>query len=314
MRDINAVAGASTADVNPFGAHLPNNEATRAMIEQYPILASGAGYMGVFGSGNFYVFESSRLWVVPAGVTKIRRRVVGAGGSGGGGYVHDEIAVTPGETATITVGAGGYGVGTSSSFAFQSGSRTISATGNGGTGYLSAASVNGFVAAGGIGGGGGGGGSGSQLGKGGDGGGGYNGGNNGVGGGGGGVRYSAAPSGSAGASAWSQSGDNCYGLINADVSDIPMRFPFDHFLGGTKNTKTSTSIDRAGSGAGGTGGTYLYGGTSYVGGSGGHGGGGGGGISGGPGGYGGGGGGTFFYNGSGGAAGAGGPGLVIVEW
>ena len=41
-----------------------------------------AGYMGEFGSGLWRVFQASGTFVVPAGVSRLRVRVVGGGGGG----------------------------------------------------------------------------------------------------------------------------------------------------------------------------------------------------------------------------------------
>ena len=41
----------------------------------------GAGYMGVFGSGQYKCFLNSGAFVVPNGITELRVRVVGAGGA-----------------------------------------------------------------------------------------------------------------------------------------------------------------------------------------------------------------------------------------
>lgn len=85
-----------------------------------------------FGSGNIQIFARSGTYVVPPGVTRIRVRVWGAGGSGGvsqniatqlgyaagggggGGHGIKVIDTTPGTSYTVTVGTGGataYGTG-----------------------------------------------------------------------------------------------------------------------------------------------------------------------------------------------------------
>jgi len=94
-------------------------------------------------SNNDQVFTSSGTFNVPAGVSRVKVTVIGAGGSGGngnynnnndqniagggggaGGCVIDYVAVTPGGTATVTVGTN---AGTrTSSFA---GGTTLSASG-----------------------------------------------------------------------------------------------------------------------------------------------------------------------------------------
>lgn len=101
----------------------------------------------VFGSGNFVAFTTpgTTTFIVPAGVTSLRIRVVGGGGGGargtfvgyaggdwegwtafgfgtttftwygcgggggGGGYAHGIFTVTPGTSYQVTVGAGGNG-------------------------------------------------------------------------------------------------------------------------------------------------------------------------------------------------------------
>lgn len=106
------------------------------------------GYMGEFGAGLWRIFSTpgSSTFTVPAGVSKIRVRVVGGGGGGsnnstilgcggggGGGYAHGVFDVTPGSNYTVTVGARGpkQGAGGTSSFG-----ALISATG-GSPGYFS---------------------------------------------------------------------------------------------------------------------------------------------------------------------------------
>lgn len=75
-----------------------------------------AGFLGIFGTGLWrtYTDPGSYTWTVPAGITRIRVRVVG-GGSGGrydthggcaGGYAHGTFDVTPGDTYAVTVGKG----------------------------------------------------------------------------------------------------------------------------------------------------------------------------------------------------------------
>jgi hypothetical protein len=68
-------------------------------------------------ANNKQVFTSSGTFNVPAGVSRVKVTVIGAGGNGGngsgdypgggggaGGYVVDYVAVTAGGTATVTVG------------------------------------------------------------------------------------------------------------------------------------------------------------------------------------------------------------------
>ena len=88
-------------------------------------------------ANNKQVFTSSGTFNVPAGVSRVKVTVIGAGGNGGnysgcaggggggaGGCVIDYVAVTPGGTATVTVGTNA-GTRTSS---FVGGS-TITASG-----------------------------------------------------------------------------------------------------------------------------------------------------------------------------------------
>lgn len=78
-----------------------------------------------FGSGNIQIYAQSGTYIVPPGVTRIRVRVWGAGGSGGvccdssaqialtaaggggGGHGIKVIDTTPGTSYAVTVGAGG---------------------------------------------------------------------------------------------------------------------------------------------------------------------------------------------------------------
>ncbi len=75
------------------------------------------GFMGVFGNGRFLAFtdpyyDEPKKFVVPAGVYKIRVRVVGAGGGSdrlktggaGGGYAHGVFNVMPGQEFDVIVG------------------------------------------------------------------------------------------------------------------------------------------------------------------------------------------------------------------
>jgi len=105
------------------------------------------------GFSNMTVFASSGTWTVPAGITKCKVTVVGAGGSGGcadvqiyyaasgggGGGAAIGIVTLSGGSATITVGTGGASVNTSratgntggtSSFVYSA--TTVSATGGAG--------------------------------------------------------------------------------------------------------------------------------------------------------------------------------------
>lgn len=107
---------------------------------------------GVFGNGLFQVFGVSGTFTVPFGISRVRVRVWGAGGStngatssglggaGGGGFAMKAVDVSSGPTVAVTVGVGVVSTagGTSSFGSFVSatgGSSTSSATGGaGGTG------------------------------------------------------------------------------------------------------------------------------------------------------------------------------------
>lgn len=133
--------------------------ATQALVENAPSLISA--------SGTIQVFTASGTYTKPAGVRRIKVRVVGggggggqssgantsAGGGGGGGYSEKSIDATSITTVTVTVGAGGVnqGAGGASSFGAH-----CSATGGG-------AGANGSATAGAASGGSGGVGSGGDL-------------------------------------------------------------------------------------------------------------------------------------------------------
>lgn len=119
---------------------LPTADGTSGQVLQ----TNGSGQLSfgtpAGGFSNMVVFTSSGTWTIPAGVTKCKVTVTGAGGgavgatsgSAGGGAAGTAIKVLTlsGSSATITVGAAGTGTGGASSFV--NGSNTI--TGNGGVG------------------------------------------------------------------------------------------------------------------------------------------------------------------------------------
>jgi hypothetical protein len=98
-------------------------------------------------TGNFQAFTSSGTFNVPAGVSRVKVTVIGAGGNAGngpggsvcsggdgggggaGGYVVDYVAVTPGGTASVSVGTNA-GTRTSS---FAGGTTITAAGGSNGT-------------------------------------------------------------------------------------------------------------------------------------------------------------------------------------
>lgn len=283
----------------------------------------GAGYMGEFGNGLWQVFAENGTFTVPAGVSKIRVRVVGGGGGGrsggtgggGGGYAHGVFPVTDGQSFAVTVGLGGTGGSSPTAGRTSSFGALISAAG-GAVGALSGSIASGgagfggdYQASGGSSGptaGSGGGGSGSQLGRGGS--------SNGGVSGGGGIGQAGNSIGSGGGSPfgsnWLAPSSGGYDIIGNSAAsgskgasnpiNAVIRFPFDCFTGGGGGGGGTTGSD---GGIGGGGG----GGSSNCGGGGIGGGGGGGGSFPGGGGIGGGG-------GSGGGGNNGGIGIVIVEW
>jgi hypothetical protein len=81
---------------------------------------AAAGYTTHAGFSNQQVFSASGNFTVPAGVTRIKVRLVGGGGGGGsgstsqggggggaGGYAEGVYTVTPGASIAVTIGAGG---------------------------------------------------------------------------------------------------------------------------------------------------------------------------------------------------------------
>lgn len=305
-----------------MGRHISSSAASNVTATR----VAPPGYMGEFGTGLYRVFLSGGTFTVPAGITKIRVRVVGAGGGGkgdsapfysgaGGGYAHGVFDVTPGQSYSVTVGNGGYGGfsgtdGQSSSFG-----ALISATGGKGGGSAGGGAVSGGVGVGGdfqaSGGNGnnqsGGGAAGSQLGNGGT---STHQGGAAVGGIGAPFWHGASPFGSSSAAGGpdvtgiEEVGVGANGAVNRINAVI--RFPFDGFTGGGGTYNSSGAGGKGGPGAGGGGGNPSGGG-----GFGGGGGAGGGTGNNGKGGIGGGGG---VGSGPGQYGGDGGNGIVIVEW
>lgn len=296
------------------------------------------GSLGVFGTGQYQVFGvyGPATFTVPASISSIRIRIVGAGGSG----VSSLLAGAPGTASSvsgtgISITAGGGGGGTASTSGGVAGAAAtgagLSVAFAGGTGAVGFWSGTPSTSCGG-----GGGGAGSQMGTGGVGIGGS--GNSSAGGGVGGASFS----GSVPHSPWSFGGADYSGNYNLGTGysiSIPVapRFPFDAFFGasalaggpggtgcGGVNTTGLIQYVFGGTGAGGAGGQVT---NSTCGGIGGGGGGlvlaAGGGAGGGGGGY-----GHGVYSvaaglvltvtvGQGGqrASGqAGGDGIVIIEW
>lgn len=70
---------------------------------------SGAGHLGVFGTGQYKYFSFSDTFVVPDGVSALRLRVVGAGGGGGGSGTPGSTGGTSSFGALISATGGGGG-------------------------------------------------------------------------------------------------------------------------------------------------------------------------------------------------------------
>lgn len=282
-----------------------------------------AGFMGVFGSGQYQVFYANGTYTVPAGVSRIRVRTVGGGAGGknaggggsGGGYAHGVFVVSPGASFAVTVGSGGTAGASPTAGGTSSFGSLISATGGAITGGAGGVGTGGdYQASGGVGGGnsgtvGSGGAAGSQLGVGGAGGTGNPSGGGGVGGGTGGGSTSQAGGSAFGAATSTLGAPDITGAqaaatgANGAVNPInaTIRFPFDGFTGGGGGNNSGTAGGNGGVGAGGgggastggTGGTGAGGAASTTAGTGGLGAGGAGGGS---------------------TGAAGGQGFVIVEW
>jgi len=236
-----------------------------------PTKAVGAGYLGDYRSGLWQIFTASGTFVVPATVSKIRVRVLGAGCGGtnnnarggcGGGWAHGEFNVTPGASYTVTIGAGSAAGaspatgGTSSFGALLSatgGSTTAGGTGTGGD-YQATGGVSGNSAATG------GGGAGSQLGNGG-------GSSTSSSGGGGGIANNSAVGTSGGGSAFGPNSGSTGGpdvIAKVDLTssatgdrnpiNAVIRFPTDGFVGGGGTGPGGPG----GSGGGGAGNAIIY--------------------------------------------------------
>lgn len=311
------------------------------------------GYLGDFGEDMWRMYDvpGTYQFVVPDNVSKIRVRVVGAGGAGycsastaflcigggGGGYAHGVFSVTEGTSYNLTVGLGGTIPQGNVAQSGQSGGTSsfgalISATGGaggaagnnsaGGTGIGGDFQASGGIAMLGSAISGGGGGAGSQLGRGGN----SSATNNWGGGGGVGGGNGALGGGSAFGNAFGDRGGPDVAGRRSTSAQAPFdnaigatfRFPFEGFLGGGGSGGGGANGFGFGTSGGGGGGGAPG---AERGGHGGVGGGGGGGYPirtgagtyGGNGGIGGGGGGSVGIDGQI-WAGNGGHGLVIVEW
>jgi hypothetical protein len=129
---------ASTVIKNPDGTGLINGQlaaggiavfmfdGTQFEIQSVPGFHPGFTNGGSFGPSGSLGGTGTTSWTVPAGVTRVRARVWGAGGSGGGsaglpsaasgggggGYAEGIYTVTPGQVISVTAGASGaFGVG-----------------------------------------------------------------------------------------------------------------------------------------------------------------------------------------------------------
>ena len=126
-----------------------------------------------FGSGSIQIYAQSGTYIVPPGVTRIRVRVWGAGGSGGvcadsatqvaytaaggggGGHGIKVIDTTPGTSYTVTVGAGASpfrqtvnGATAGSAGGTSSFGTAVTCTGGGGGGVVAAAAGGGTATGG----------------------------------------------------------------------------------------------------------------------------------------------------------------------
>lgn len=156
--------GAATLNVNGTGVISIVNPAGGAMAagdlpagSVIAFLATGTSWMMIGASqsqiqsasaGNGQAFTASGTFVVPAGVTRLKVKLVGGGGGGAGGggvngfsggggaaggYAEGYLAVTPGASITATVGAGASaGGGTTGGTGGTTSFSSISATGGGG--------------------------------------------------------------------------------------------------------------------------------------------------------------------------------------
>ncbi|WP_291516006.1 hypothetical protein [Bdellovibrio sp. ArHS] len=160
-------AGTGTVTVQANGAETINtvNSVALYQYDTIIIICDGTSWDYFTSSSNSgsptfntalpFSTPGSTTFTIPAGVTRIRVSVLGAGGNGasgvwagggagggGGGYAHGVFSVTPGAQYTVTVGAGGAGgAGGTSSFGSlisatggQSGINTTGGAGGTGTG------------------------------------------------------------------------------------------------------------------------------------------------------------------------------------
>lgn len=130
------VDGTATVGVSLTAArsdHIHPTDTTRQAVLTSGTTIKTVNSISLLGSGDIAIqpipstvvlITSGTSWTVPAGVTRIRVRLVGGGGGGystgsnsntiyasaaGGGYCESIMTVTPGNTISLSIGAGGVG-------------------------------------------------------------------------------------------------------------------------------------------------------------------------------------------------------------
>lgn len=141
-------------NINMSGNLQVNNVAGQA---NQVLMTNGSGntFWGDMGEyKNMASFTLDAVWVIPAGVTKIRIEAWGGGGGGaiggggaGGSYIRTkELTVVPATSITIIIGAGGNGAATDLVGGTDGGSTTVTGTFGG---YSAGPGIGGFLFSGG---------------------------------------------------------------------------------------------------------------------------------------------------------------------